>query len=134
MSSLGTEKFYATTDATGQTYNLGTLAAVGASIKFIATLQGVQDNGRAALVAEWHGNATRSSVGNGFATALAIGPTGFVDAVLVPWTTILVPVGWAAVIAFAGNVLQVQWNGAAATNVNWHLNVSERFLLGGATL
>lgn len=134
MPSLGSERNFATVDATVQTQNVAVLAAVGAAIKFHVSLQGVQDNGQRGLVVEWIGNAARNAIGNGFGTPVAIGPTGFTDAAAVPWTTIGVPAGWAAVVAFVGTTLQVQFNAAAGQNVNWQLDQLERYLLGGATL
>jgi len=136
MSSLGTERTPAqTTDGTAQTFNIGTLAAVGASILFDVVLMGTKTNAQEGLYARWMGQAARNSTANGLGFALAVGPTGFTDAAAAPYTAVpALPAGWAANIAFAGNVLQLQYNGAAADTVDWQIVVLHRFLLNGATL
>lgn len=122
-----------TVDATAQTINIGTLAAVGAGLTFVVVIEGTQSNGQRGLYLERHGNAARNAIGSNLVTPVAIGSTGYTDAALPPWSTIGVPAGWAAQVALAGNVLQLQWNGAAGQNVRWR-GIIMRWGHNGATL
>jgi len=79
------------------------------------------------------GHAAQNAVGVGFATPILIGPTGYTDAVFAAWTTIAPPVGWAAAIANAAGVIQLQWNGAAGQTVVWSGYVLS-FYMNGATV
>lgn len=113
-----------TTSGAGvQTRDIAELPAVGAGVLFQIRLSGTRidaaDEGEAGLYFAPEGAGDRNATGVGVGTPILIGPTGFVDAVLVPWTTIAVPAGWAATVAFAGNVLQLTFNGAAGEDVEW---------------
>lgn len=100
-----------------QTINLGTVAAIGNAVQFSARLTVTRTD--AANEAEDgayfapEGDGARSVNGVGFATPIFVGPTGYSDPALPPWTTIVVPVGWGFAVVFAGSTLQLQWNVAA---------------------
>ena len=116
-----------------QTITLGTNAAVGAAITFRVRLCGIQSDGTRGLYFAPEGNGARNAIGNGLGTPILIGPVGYTDAVLVPWNTILVPAGWAVALAFAGNVLQLTFNGAAGQTVIWR-GMMEVWYHSGATV
>jgi hypothetical protein len=136
MSSLGTERTPAqTTDGTAQTFNVGTLAAVGASILFDVVLMGTKTNAQEGLYARWMGQAARNATASGIGLILVAGPTGFTDPAAAPYTAApAVPAGWAANIALAGTIVQLQYNGAAGDTIDWRIVVLQRFLVNGATL
>jgi hypothetical protein len=116
-----------------QTITLGTNAAVGTAISFRVRLMGVQNNGERGLYFAPEGTGARNAIGNGLGTPILIGTTGYTDAAAVPWTTIGVPAGWAATLAFVVNVLTLSFNGAAGQTVIWR-GMMEVWYHNGATV
>jgi hypothetical protein len=112
---------------------IGTLGVVGAAITFRIRLDGQQTNGQRGLYFAPEGNAARNSIGSNLATPIFIGPVGYIDTVLVPWSTIIVPAGWGVALGIAASVLTLSFNGALGQPAHWR-GMIERWAHNGAVL
>lgn len=119
-----------------QAVSLGTLPAAGAAVTFQVRLTMTRQDAAGQMGAYFapEGDGARNATGSGFVTAILIGPTGYTDAVAVPWTTIAgLPVGWGTGVALVGANLQLQWNAAAGETVE-SAGYAESWYKGGATV
>lgn len=130
-----------TTDGAAQTLVIGSLPVVGASIFWEGTLNArlVAGGAGAGTAGAYVLNATRAdrnAIGSGAFNVLGVGPTSYVDAALVPWSTVAfgaMPAGWAyAAPAVVANQLVIAFNGAAGQTIEWVFSAHRR-LSGGAT-
>lgn len=117
-----------------QTIDVGQLPAAGAAVAFQIrlTMTRLDLAGQMGSFFAPEGDGARNATGLGFATPIFIGPTGYTDAAAVPWTTLGLPAGWAMGVAFAGAILQLQWNAAAGQTVE-SAGYAHSWYKGGAT-
>lgn len=139
-SSSTVSQTITTTDGAAQTFTIGNLPVIGASIFWDGTMNArlVSGGGGAATSGAWALNVTRAdrnAIGSGAGGLIAVGPTFYTTAVAVPWTGAAagMPAGWVyAAPAIVGNALVIAFNGAAGQTIEWNFN-GRRILSGGAT-
>lgn len=132
----GWEPFFGevtTTDATPQVIVVANLPVVGAGVYYFGSARGQETSGERGFRFNFWCDVSRNAIGTGGLNLGVVGPTGYTDAGLVPWSTIAVPVGWGwAHMNIVGDQVQNIFFGAAAQTVEWRWQI-DRLLLAGAT-
>jgi hypothetical protein len=124
---------FTTTDATIEVRQIMDMPVIGAGGTFYGLLFGQQDNGVRGARVTWWGDASRNAIGTNGVQLGNIGPTGYTDAAVQPWTNIGVPAGWVlSTVNIIGTTIAFAFAGVVGQTVRWTWRI-QRELVGGAT-